>query len=310
METGQKILEIVFDSLFLVFFSQFFTHFFSRFISCLMERYSWYRHKFVNTKVMEKDPCFADRETLTWYKVYVRSVYRSVEKFEKTLGKLNPLHDDLKRSTTEFFAISNQEERIKRTSAIGDALTSIGSSYEECRGEFILLETRAIQISNTIKRMEKRLKERDFAFWEKKHYEEKIEKMKMDPKMLGTHRMDSNLTKLAKAQTRFAELDEQLRQDMKGLNEERFDEMENLLKMYLVQLDKYYAGINRKMNEVAVKEVVVSSSFRLTPLVQRGSESTLNMQGSITSTAPSGILSKKVTKNFSGVTNTLDEITS
>lgn len=264
-----------------------------------MERFGWYRHKFINGKVMEKDPCDMDREILRKYKVYVRSVRNSVEKFEKTLGKLNPLHDDLKRTTTEFFCTSKQEDQVNRTSAIGDALLTIGSSYDECRGEFVLLENRASQIFNTIKAMEKRLKDRDFAYWEKKHYESKTEKMKMNPKLLGTERMDNNLHKLASAQTKFEELDQRIIEDLKGLNDERFDEMENLLKMYLVQLDKYYSGINKKMNDVTQKELKISLLFKLTPLAQRAGDSAVQQSSMIsqqsgTSTMPSGVI--KATK--------------
>jgi len=259
-----------------------------------MQRFGWYRHKFVNSKVMERDPCEADRETLRKYKVYARSVRNSVERFEKTLGKLNPLHDDLKRNTMEFFCTSKQEDQVNRTSAIGDALLTIGASYDETRGEFVLLENRINQILNTIRAMEKEMKDRDFAYWERKHYEEKTEKMKANPKLLGTERMDNNLTKLANWQKKFEESDSKIVPELRGLNDERFDEMENLLKMYLVQLDKYYAGINKRMKEVTERELKVSASFKLTPLTQRVGDAALQQsmisQRSGASTMPSGVI--------------------
>ena len=264
-----------------------------------MDRFAWYRHKFVNSREMKNDPLTLDRQNLRLYKMYVKSVYNSVEKFERTLNKLNPLHDELSRKTNEFFNTTKKEDQIGRTRNIGDSLLTISVCYKECRGDFVEVVNRLLQITETIKQMEKRIRDRDFAYWEKVHYESKIEKMKSNEKLNGSEKMSSNESKFESSRKRFEEIDSKVVVDLKGLNEERFDEMENLLKMYLVHLNNYYTGIYKKMNEVASREISVVEKFKLTPLSMRIGDVVTAQQSrivSVASTNPSGVVTNEANR--------------
>lgn len=263
-----------------------------------MQRFGWYRHKTVNKKEIPSDTCAGDRETLRKYKVYVRSVGLSIDRFDKTLANLNLWHNDLNRSTEAFFYTSQNKDQINRVQVIGDSLININASYGDCREGFTNVRTRQAKIIDTIKAVEKRLKDRDYWYWEKVHYETKVDKLKRNTSKL--EKVEKNLKKLADAENRYDAIDSQVVTDMKSLNNERYDEVESLLQMYLAQLDKYYSGIYKKLTEVAAKEVGIVNSFKLTPLDKRVGNVVVSPSaaktvireefGSRASTVPSGVV--------------------
>lgn len=263
-----------------------------------MQRFGWYRHRVVNKKEIPSDTCAGDRETLRKYKVYVRTVGLSIDRFDKTLSNLNLWHNDLNRSTEAFFYTSPRKDQIDRVRVIGESLININASYGECRDGFTNVRNRQAKIIDTIKGIEKRMKDRDYWYWEKVHYRTKVDKLKANTSKL--EKVEKNLKKLANAESRFDAIDSQVIADVTSLNNERYDEVESLLQMYLAQLDKYYCAIYKKMTAVATTEEGVVNSFKLTPLDKRGGSSvslpsatkTVVREefGSRASTLPSGVI--------------------
>ena len=106
--------------------------------------------------------------------------------------------------------------------------------------------------------MKKRLRERDFAYWEKKHYEEKVEDLKNHPKLARTDKFDRNMRKLADAETRYNNINPTVLEDLKSVNNERFKEVEETLKSYMLELNKYFTSISKKVNDMGLKDVGTS----------------------------------------------------
>jgi len=273
-----------------------------------MQRFGWYRHRVVNKKEIPSDTCAGERETLRKYKVYVRTVGMSIDRFDKTLSNLNLWHNDLNRSTEAFFYTSPRKDQIDRVQGIGESLININASYGECRDGFTNVRNRQAKITDTIKALEKRLKDRDYWYWEKVHYSAKVDKLKAKNRS-NLENVEKNLKKLANAENRYDAIDSQVMTDVKSLNSERYDEVESLLQMYLAQLDKYYSGIYKKMNSVATKEEGVVNSFKLTPLDKRGglpvpTKSVMREEfGSRASTVPSGTVTFPATKTGTDTVN-------
>ena len=220
-----------------------------------MNKFATLRHRYVSNQRVAEDPYAHERLLLDKYESYVHNIRLSSRQIELTLSQLNPLHDQMKHTVDDFFCTSPDSNQAKRTATIDEALLTLKSTFEECKGEFVSIDSRFAQILFSIAELKKKLKERDFAFWELKHYEEKVEDLKNHPKMALTAKMDRNMRKLADAKTRYDNINPTVLEELKSVNTERFKEVEETLKLYMLELNKYFTSISKKINDMGLKDV-------------------------------------------------------
>ena len=220
-----------------------------------------------------EDPFAHERLLLDKYESYVHKIRASSRQIEMTLANLNPLHDQMKRTVDDFFCTSPDTTQARRTATIDEALLTLKHTFEECKGEFVSIDSRFAQILFDIQQLKKKLRERDFAYWEKKHYEEKVACLKNQPKMERSAKMDRNLRKLADAQTRYDNIYPTVLEELKTVNTERFKEVEETLKSYMLELNKYFTSISKKVNDMGLKDVGNTPRSSVTPAVPAGTVS-------------------------------------
>jgi chromosome condensin MukBEF ATPase and DNA-binding subunit MukB len=180
--------------------------------------------------------------------------------------RINSLNDDVKRASIEFFSISPSGDQVKRIELITDALVSIKASYDQSRNEYTQVLGRVDGIMAAITALKKKMKDRDFAYWEKAHYELKLDKMRMKSSLAHSEKMERNYSKFSRSQSQYDELNREVIEELRQFNSERFDLIEDTLKMYMLHVDRYFSGVSKKMGEVLNSEIEATRSFHLTPL--------------------------------------------
>jgi hypothetical protein len=223
-----------------------------------MNKFATFRHR--SDKKIPEDPYAHERLLLVKYESYVHHIRSSSRQIELTLSQLHPMHDQMKKTVDDFFCTSPDPNQEKRTATIDEALLTLKNTFNECKGEFVSIDSRFAQILFSISELKKKLTDRDFAFWELKHYEEKVEDMQNKPKLARTAKLDRNLRKLADAKTRYDNINPTVLEELKMVNNERFKEVEETLRSYMLELNKYFTSISKKINDMGLKEVGAGSS--------------------------------------------------
>ena len=235
-----------------------------------MNKYASLRHRYVSNQRVPEDPFAHERVMLDKYESYVDRIRASSRQIELTLSHLNPLHDQMKNTVDDFFCTSPDTSQARRTATIDEALLTLKSTFEECKGEFVSIDSRFAQILFSIQQLKNKLRERDFAYWEKKHYVEKVADLKNKPKLERTARMDRNLRKLADAETRYDNINPTVLEELKSVNVERFKEVEETLKSYMLELNKYFTVISRKINDMGLRDIANTPRASVTPATTTG----------------------------------------
>ena len=167
------------------------------------------RNSLVGVQRIPDDPFKSDRVKLEEFTRTVSVTIDGVKKFSNSAEKISSTisNDELISQLKEFYG-SGENERFHRSR---DIVRAFSSAYDNSVGKLNDARARLEQLQVQTRDALKKLDERDKAYWEKEHYEEKMGRLSDDERMDG-ELVDRNVKKMSRAITGFAETHRFLRE--------------------------------------------------------------------------------------------------
>lgn len=167
------------------------------------------RNSLVGVQRIPDDPFQSDREKLEDFKRTVSVTIDGVKEFCNSTEKNSSTvsNHELISQLQEFYG-SGENERFRKSR---DIVCASSTAYDCSVGKLNDVRARLEQLQSQTRDALKKLDERDKAYWEKEHYENKMGRLSDDERMDG-ELVDRNVKKMSRAITDFAETDRFLRE--------------------------------------------------------------------------------------------------
>jgi hypothetical protein len=155
------------------------------------------RNNLIGIKPIPNDPYSQDRERIGRAVNFSEIFATSVDRFAEQISTFSAINDELVRTL-------HKTEKLESVLP----LSSLRQAVSESRGLFEGMRLHISTFQSKAKAVENGLTERERKYWEKEHYERKIQGLTDDQK-LDNDFMDRNVRKRSQAITEFAETGKQ-----------------------------------------------------------------------------------------------------